>query len=154
MSIKSNLHYVIVGTESRGCINAIVCRIYWWQKVLRLSKTPYPPAGCTEENGSRPMRCHVLQMLYGGVTANTTKTYWFAIGKGVRHSCLVYPVSFNWYSEVIMRESADDLTRIGVTFTGRTINNLRCADDLLLIAQSPKFLDEVVANSGLEIVTK
>ena len=26
-----------------------------------------------------------------------------------------------------------------MTFTGRTINNLRCTNDLLLIAQSPKF---------------
>ena len=60
-----------------------------------------------------------------------------------------------------MRESADDLTLIGVTFSGRTMNNLRYADDILLIAQSPRalqtLLDKVVAVSGeygLEINTK
>jgi len=74
---------------------------------------------------------------------------------------LVSPVSFNCYSEYIMRESADDLTWIGVTFSGHTINNLRYADDIVLIAQSPqalqRLLDKVEAVSreyGLEINTK
>jgi len=74
---------------------------------------------------------------------------------------MVSPVSFNCYLEYIMRESADDLTWIGVAFSGRTINNLRYADDIVLIAQSPQalqtLLDKVEAVSrecGLEINTK
>ena len=49
------------------------------------------------------------------------------------------------------------LTWIGVTFSGRTINNLRHADNIVLIAQSPQalqtLLDKVEAVSrehGLE----
>jgi len=106
-----------------------------------------------------------MQRLYKGQQASVrvegSLSDWFAIKKGVRQGCLVSPVSFNCYSEYIMRESADDLTLIGVTFSGRTMNNLRYADDILLIAQSPRalqtLLDKVVAVSGeygLEINTK
>ena len=106
-----------------------------------------------------------MQRLYeeqqASVRVDGTLSDWFAIRKGARQGCLVSPVSFNCYSEYIMRESADDLTWIGVTFSGRTINNLRYADDIVLIAQSPQalqtLLDKVEAVSreyGLEINTK
>ena len=78
--------------------------------------------GINEQNVS------VLQRLYEGQQASVkvdgSLSDWFAIEKGVRQGCLVSPVSFNCYSEHIMRESADDLTWIGVTFSGHTINNL------------------------------
>ena len=67
----------------------------------------------------------VLQTLYEGqqalVRVDGSLSDWFAIEKGVRQGCLVSPVSFNCYLEHIMRESADDLTWIGVTFSGSTI---------------------------------
>jgi len=37
-------------------------------------------------------------------------TDWFGIRKDVREGCLVSPLSFNCYSEQVMRESADELT--------------------------------------------
>ena len=59
---------------------------------------------------------------------------WFRVGKGVRQGCLVSPVTFNLYSEEVMRHSVDEQEWIGVTVSGRTINNLRFADDIVLIA--------------------
>ena len=61
-------------------------------------------------------------------------TDWFEISKDARQGCLVSPLSFNCYSEQVMRESADVLAWIGVTVSGRTLNNLRYADDIVLIA--------------------
>ena len=89
-----------------------------------------------------------MQRLYeeqqASVRVDGTLSDWFAIKKGVRQGCLVSPVSFNCYSEYIMRESAGDLTWIGVTSSGRTINNLRYADDIVLIAQSPEALQTLL----------
>ena len=42
-------------------------------------------------------------------------TDWFRIGKGIRQGCLVSPMSFNCYSEKVMRELADELTWIIVS---------------------------------------
>ena len=69
---------------------------------------------------------------------------WFEVGKGVRQGCLVSPVLFNFYSEEIMRHSADELGWIGVTVSGRTLNNLRFADDIVLIATSPADLQRLI----------
>jgi len=73
---------------------------------------------------------------------------------------MVSPLSFNCFSEEVMRESADELSCIGVTVSGRTLNNLRYADDIVLIATTPtalqQLIDKVVAVSrdyGLEIST-
>ena len=74
---------------------------------------------------------------------------------------MVSPLSFNCYSEYVMRESADELGWIGVTISGRTINNLRYADDIVLIATSAAALqqlidrvNEVSKEYGLEINIK
>ena len=64
----------------------------------------------------------------------------FSGGKGVRQGCLVSPLSFNCYSEQTIRESVDDLSWIGMRIGSRVINNLRYADDIVLIAQSPQAL--------------
>jgi len=98
--------------------------------------------GINEQNVS------VMRRLYEGQQASVrvdgSLLGWFAIKKGVRQGCLVSLVSFSCYSEYIMRESADDLTWIGVTFSGRTINNRRYADDIVLIAQSPQALQTLL----------
>jgi len=59
------------------------------------------------------------------------------MSNGARQGCLVSPLSFNCYSEQVMRESADELSWIGVTVSGHTLNNLRYADNIVLIANSP-----------------
>ena len=60
-----------------------------------------------------------------------------------------------------MRESADVLSWTGVTVSGRTLNNLRYADDIVLVATTPTALqqlliykvDAVSRDYGLEIST-
>src|SRR6218665_3007006 len=71
-------------------------------------------------------------------------TEWFRIGKGVRQGCLISALSFNGYSEKVMRESADALSWIGITISGRIINNLRYADDIVLVATSKETLQQLM----------
>ena len=56
-------------------------------------------------------------------------TDWLKIGKKVQQGCLISPLSFSCYSEQVMRQSVDEFTWIGITISGRTINNLLYADD-------------------------
>jgi len=73
-------------------------------------------------------------------------TDWFKIGKGVRQrqGCLISPLSFNCFSEQVMKESVDEFTWIGVTISGRTINNLRYADNIVLIATLQEALQRLM----------
>ena len=108
---------------------------------------------------------NTLRSLYkdqqAAVRVESEITDWFRIGKGVRQGCLISPLSFNCYSEQVMRESVGEFTWIGVTMSGRTINNLRYADDIVLIATSQEALQRLVnklstvsREYGLEINTK
>ena len=51
-------------------------------------------------------------------------------------------VFLNFYSEDVMRMSADERGLIVVNIGGRRLNNLRFADDIVLIATSPEALHE------------
>ena len=63
-------------------------------------------------------------------------TDWFQIGKGVRRGCILSPCLFNFYAEYIMRNARLDEAQAGIKITGRNINNLRYADDTILMAES------------------
>ena len=82
----------------------------------------------------------------------------FPIKRGVRQGCVLSPHLFNVYTEIIFRDF-DDIP--GVNLSGEYINNLRYADDTVLIAESEeelqKLVDAVKEGSrvyGLEMNTK
>ena len=60
----------------------------------------------------------------------------FKIGKGVLLGCILSPCLFKLYAEQIMRNAGLDDSQAGVKFAGRTVNNLRYADDTTLIEKS------------------
>ena len=67
----------------------------------------------------------------------------FQIGKGVRQGCILSPCLFNFYAEYIMRNAGLEEAQAGIKIAERNINNLRCADDTILMAESeeePKIL--------------
>ena len=68
------------------------------------------------------------------------KTDWFQIGKGVHQACILSPCLFNLYAEYIMRNAALEEAQAGIRIAGRNINNLRYADDTILIAESKEEL--------------
>ena len=72
-------------------------------------------------------------------------TDWFQIGKGVCQGCILSPYLFNLYAEHIMRNPGLDEKQAGIRIAGRSINNLRYADDITLHTESEeeiKSLDE------------
>ena len=80
----------------------------------------------------------LLRNLYAGQEA-TVKTghgtsYWFQIGKGVCQGCILSSCLFNLYAEYIMRNAGLDEAQAGIKIAGRSINNLRYADDTILMA--------------------
>ena len=62
-------------------------------------------------------------------------TDWLQIGKGVRQVCIFSLCLFNFYAEYIMRNAGLDEAQSGIKITGRNINNFRCADDTILMAE-------------------
>ena len=63
------------------------------------------------------------------------------IEKGVRQGCVLSPEFFSLYSEIILRTIKD---RPGIRIGGANINNLRYADDIVLIAGREEELQDLV----------
>ena len=61
-------------------------------------------------------------------------TDWLQIGKGVRQGCILSPCLFSFYAEYIMRNAGLEEAQAGIKIAGRNINNLRYADDTILMA--------------------
>ena len=61
-------------------------------------------------------------------------TAWFLIGKGVYQGCILSPCLFNLYTEYMMRNAGLYEAQTGIKIAGRNINNLRYADDTILMA--------------------
>ena len=69
---------------------------------------------------------------------------WFKIGKGVHQGFILSPYLFNLYAEYIMRNAGLDEAQAGIKTAGRNINNLRCADDTTLMAESEEELKSLL----------
>ena len=65
----------------------------------------------------------------------------FKIKKGERQGCVLSPNLFNLYTEKIFRE-VEDMN--GVNIGGVNINNLRYADDIVLLAEGPMDLQALL----------
>ena len=64
--------------------------------------------------------------------------------KEVRQSCILSPCLFNLYAEYIMQNVRLDEAQDGIKFAGRSINNLRHADDITLMAESEEELKSLL----------
>ena len=65
---------------------------------------------------------------------------WFKIGKGVCQGCILSSCLFKFYAEYIMRNAGLEEAQAGIKIVGRNINNLRYADDTILMAESDEEL--------------
>ena len=90
----------------------------------------------------------LLRNLYAGQEARVRTghgtTVWFKIGKGVHQGCILSPCLFNLFAEYIMRNAGLDEAQAGIKIVGKTINNLRYADDTILMAESKEELKSLL----------
>ena len=86
----------------------------------------------------------LLRDLYAGqegtVRTGHGTTDWFQIGKGIRQGCILSLCLFNLYAEYIMRNAGLEEAQAGIKISRRNINNLRYADDTILMAESKEEL--------------
>ena len=120
------------------------------------SGLPFPLQRTTFCQNSPPFPVHLgwpyltclLRNLYAGQEATVRTghgtTDWFQIGKGVHQGCILSPCLFNLYAEYIMRNAGLGEAQAGIKIAGRNINNLRYADDTILMAESEEELKSLL----------
>ena len=86
----------------------------------------------------------LLRNLYAGQEATVRTEHgtidWFQTGKRVHQGCILSPCLFNLYAEYIKQNAGLDEAQAGIKIAGRNINNLRYADDMILMAESKEEL--------------
>ena len=71
-------------------------------------------------------------------------TDWFQIGKGLCQGCILSPCLFNLNEEYIIRNAGLDEAQAGIEIAGRSINNLRYANDTTLMAECEEELKSLL----------
>ena len=97
-----------------------------------------------------------LRNLYAGQEATVRTgqgtTDCFQIEKGVCQGCILSPCLFNFYAEYIMRNAGLEEAQAGIKIARRSINNLRYADDITLMAESEEELKSLLMKEESEKV--
>ena len=65
-------------------------------------------------------------------------------------SCILSTCLFNLYAEYIMRNAGLEETQAGIKIAGKSINNLRYADDTTLMAESEEELKSLLMKAKVE----
>src|SRR5574337_908169 len=90
----------------------------------------------------------LLRNLYAGQEATVRTghgtTDWFQIGNEVCQGCILSPCLFNLYAGYIMRNTGLEEAQAGIKIAVRNINNLRYADDTILMAESEEQLKSLL----------
>ena len=90
----------------------------------------------------------LLRNLYAGQEATVRtghgSTDWFQIGEGVCQGYILSLCLFNLYAEYIRRNAGMEEVQAGIKIAGRNISNLRCADDITLMAESEEELKSLL----------
>ena len=90
----------------------------------------------------------LLRNVYAGQEATVRTghgtTDWFQIGKGVHQGCILSPCLFNLHVEYSMRKTGLEEAQAGIKIAGGNTNNLRYADDTILMAESEEELKSLL----------
>ncbi len=98
----------------------------------------------TQEIGKNNFKCisNLYWLQKAAVKVEEDIADWTSIERGVRQGCVLSPLLFNLYAEMVIRESA--IQQLGIKIGGRNICNVRYADDTVLIAGSREDLQEML----------
>ena len=69
---------------------------------------------------------------------------WFRIGKGVHQGCSLSTCLFNLYAEYIIQNAGLDEAQAGIKISRKTINKVRYADGITLMAESKEELKSLI----------
>ena len=69
---------------------------------------------------------------------------WFQIGKGGHQTCILSLCLFNLYKEYILWNAKLDEAQAGIKIAKRSIDNLRYADDTILMAENKEELKSLL----------
>ena len=98
---------------------------------------------------------YLLRNLYSGQEATVRTRHgtmgWFQIGKGVCQGCILSTCVFNLYAEYLIRNAELDESQAGIKIALRNSNNLRYADDTILMAESKEELKSLLMKVKEEI---
>ena len=104
--------------------------------------------GKFSEMGKPDHLTYLLRNLYASQEATVRTlhgtTDWFKIWKGICQGYILSPRLFNLHAEYIMRNAELDEAQAKIKIAGRNINNLRCADDTTLMAESKEELKSLL----------
>ena len=93
------------------------------------------------------LTCRLRNLYVGQEATDRTghgTTDWFQIGKRVCQGCILSPCLFNLYAEYIMRNAGLEEAQAGIKIVRRKINNLRCADDTIFMAEREEELKSIL----------
>jgi hypothetical protein len=94
----------------------------------------------------------LIAKLYWNQTAiintNNRESKPISIERGVRQGCILSPTLFNVYSENLFREALKD--QKGIIIGGEIINNIRYADDTVILAENIDDLQELINRVDME----
>ena len=107
----------------------------------------------SRDENTRHLICLLRNLYAGQEAAVRTKhemTDWFKIGKEVRQGCILSLCLFNLCAEYILRNAGLNDSQAGIKISGRSINNLRYADDATLMAESEEDGTNLMAEEELK----
>ena len=92
-----------------------------------------------KKTGINGMDLRIINNLYFNQTAHIriedSTSEDIVIKRGVRQGCVLSPLLFNLYSEEMFGLALDEVTE-GIRINGETVNNLRYADDTVIMANN------------------
>lgn len=102
---------------------------------------------CLKKKGLDPNDINIIEKLYWQQTASVRTEKGISqqveIQRGVRQGCVLSPLLFNLYSEEIFVRALSECEE-GIKINGETVNNIRYADDTVIIAESQEALQNLL----------